>query len=174
MGIPKDNIIRFADNQWSLLIKKWKKLSEVFFGKFLRAICFVNYRIFSPEGIFCHPTESLLFTELTKIQQQPWTSKRILSRQEGDDLKQTLMKDPPEGHKRLKKNKKWRSSAFCHFQLSHCTVLLSPLYPPSFSQAHVSCLIPLRKMNKTNKFWLFWLKTSSCLHLTRMFSEANS
>ena len=67
-----------------------------------------------------------------------------------------ILQKAAKGSRSSKIKAKWRDVAF---QLSHCTVLLSPLFPPFFSQLLHQLLAWLKNMTKSPKFWLFWLKT---------------
>ena len=122
------------------------------------------YSQFSSEWTSCHPSEPSIFSKMVMIWQQSWTAKSDYSRKYSDVILQTLIRDPPKGCKRLQITKAKAKSRFLAFPTVPLLFYPCPHFPPlshKHKQQQICCLVLLKKMGETLKFWHFWLKTSA-------------
>ena len=122
------------------------------------------YSQFSPEWTSCHPSEPSIFSKMVMIWQQSWTAKSDYSRKYSDVILQTLIRDPPKGCKRLQITKAKAKSRFLALPTVPLLFYPCPHFPPlshKHKQQQICCLVLLKKMGETLKFWHFWLKTSA-------------
>ena len=124
----------------------------------------IKYSQFSSEWTSCHPSEPSIFSKMVMIWQHSWTAKSDYSRKYSDVILQTLIRDPPKGCKRLQITKAKAKSRFLAFPTVPLLFYPCPHFPPlshKHKQQQICCLVLLKKMGETLKFWHFWLKTSA-------------
>ena len=123
-----------------------------------------SYSQFSPEWTSCHPSEPSIFSKMVMIWQQSWTAKSDYSWKYSDVILQTLIRDPPKGCKRLQITKAKAKSRFLAFPTVPLLFYPCPHFPPlshKHKQQQICCLVLLKKMGETLKFWHFWQITSA-------------
>ncbi len=122
------------------------------------------YSQFSSEWTSCHPSEPSIFSKMVMIWQQSWTAKSDYSWKYSDVILQTLIRDPPKGCKRLQITKAKAKSRFLALPTVPLLFYPCPHFPPlSHKHKHqqICCLVLLKKMGETLKFWHFWQITSA-------------